>query len=72
MEKLGMDMEPVRAPLPLGEPRDSVADITRARRLLGYDPHTRIEHVIGEVIESVRRSASPSGAPPSPAYQGRP
>jgi UDP-glucose 4-epimerase len=59
LTKLGMDMEPVRAPLPLGEPRDSVADITRARRLLGYDPQTRIEHVIGEVIESVKKTNTP-------------
>lgn len=54
LKKLGADFEPMRAPLPLGEPKDSVADITRARRLLGFDPAARIEHAIGEVIESVR------------------
>ncbi len=56
LEKLGADFEPVQAPLPLGEPKDSVADISKARRLIGFAPSTRLEHAIGEVIESVRRS----------------
>lgn len=58
LEKLGADFETVKAPLPLGEPKDSVANISRARRLLGFDPATRIEHALGEVIESVRRSGA--------------
>lgn len=56
LEKLGADLEPVKAPLPLGEPKDSIADISKARRLLGFDPSTRMEYALGEVIESVRRS----------------
>ncbi|OGP13535.1 MAG: hypothetical protein A2052_00955 [Deltaproteobacteria bacterium GWA2_54_12] len=59
LNKLGAGLEPVRAPLPLGEPKDSVADITRARRLLGYDPSTSLEHAIGEVIESVKSTQTP-------------
>ncbi|MCC6501850.1 MAG: NAD-dependent epimerase/dehydratase family protein [Deltaproteobacteria bacterium] len=54
ISRLGPGLEPVRAPLPLGEPKDSVADITRARNLLGFDPRTRVEHAISEVIESVK------------------
>ncbi len=54
IEKLGADLETTAAPLPLGEPRDSVADISKARRLLGFDPATRMEQAIGEVIESVK------------------
>lgn len=62
LNKLGPGLEPVYAPLPLGEPKDSVADITRARRLLGFDPQTRLEHAIGDVVESVRRSQFPEFA----------
>lgn len=58
LNKLGLGLEPVHAPLPLGEPKDSVADITRARRLLGFDPKTSLEHAIGDVIESVRQNSS--------------
>lgn len=53
--RLSPGIEPVMAPLPLGEPKDTVADILRARNLLGFDPRTRFEHAITEVIESVKR-----------------
>lgn len=56
LKKLGADMEPERAPLPLGEPEDSVADITRARRFLGFDPQTNMEDAIVEVIKSVKNT----------------
>jgi len=59
LARFGADLEPVRAPLPLGEPKDSVADMTRARRLLGFDPQTRIENAIGEVIESIKSTHAP-------------
>lgn len=62
ISRLGPGLEPVRAPLPLGEPKDSVADITRARRLLGFEPNTRVEHAITEVIESVKKSFQPKAA----------
>lgn len=55
ISRLGQGLEPLRAPLPLGEPRDSVADITRARNLLGFNPLTRVEYAINEVIESVKK-----------------
>ena len=54
ISRLSPGIEPVRAPLPFGEPKDSVADITRARNLLCFDPLTRVEHAINEVIESVK------------------
>lgn len=56
ISRLGPGLEPVRAPLPMGEPKDSVADITRAKRLLGFEPNTRVEHAITEVIESVKKN----------------
>lgn len=59
LNKLAASLEPMRAPLPLGEPKDSVADITRARRLLGFDPRTSLEQAIGEVIESVKSTQEP-------------
>lgn len=37
-EEAGTDIEPVHAPPRLGDIRDSLADITKARELLGYDP----------------------------------
>lgn len=62
LNKMWLGLEPVYASLPLGEPKDSVADITRARRLLGFDPQTRLEHAICAVVESVKRSHSPEPA----------
>lgn len=58
-DRLAPGLEPVYAPLPLGEPRDSVADITRARRLLGFAPKGTLERSVAPLIESVRRAKSP-------------
>lgn len=55
LERLRPGLEPMYAPLPMGEPKDSVADIMRAKRLLGFDPQTRLQHAIGEVVENLRK-----------------
>lgn len=55
IRKLDPVLSPAYAPLPLGEPKDSVADITRARRLLVFDPQISLEETLGGVVESVRK-----------------
>ena len=41
---------PLHAPEHAGELRSSVADIGKARRMLGYEPHGRLEDQIDEII----------------------
>jgi UDP-N-acetylglucosamine/UDP-N-acetylgalactosamine 4-epimerase len=41
--QVGSPVEPTYAPPRSGDIRDSLADISKARRLLGYDPRIRIE-----------------------------
>lgn len=50
-------VEPVLSRLPAqpGDVERTCADITRARELLGYDPHTRIEEGIPRFVEWFRR-----------------
>jgi UDP-glucuronate 4-epimerase len=44
-----------RQPLQPGDVPQTFADITKARRLLGYDPQTEIEEGIGRFVEWFRR-----------------
>jgi UDP-glucuronate 4-epimerase len=53
-----------RQPLQPGDVPQTYADITKARRLLGYDPQTQIEEGIHRFVEWFRRSKS-GGMPPS-------
>ena len=53
--KLNPAICPVYAPEHPGELRFSVPDISKARRLLGYDPRGRLEERIDEVIDWHRR-----------------
>jgi UDP-glucose 4-epimerase len=48
--RLRPDIAPQHAPAHPGELRNSVADISRARQLLGYEPQARLEDHIDEVI----------------------
>ena len=47
-------LKPVRAPPRLGDIRHSVADITRARRKLGFEPRMRLEMGVAELLEAAR------------------
>ncbi len=49
-EKLNPALRPIYAPEQMGELRYSVADISKARRLLGYEPQGRLEERMDEVI----------------------
>lgn len=51
IERMAPGLSPLYAPAPLGEPADSVADIKKARELLGFNPKTRLEDKLGEIIE---------------------
>jgi UDP-glucose 4-epimerase len=53
--KLNPAIRPIYAPEHPGELRFSVPDISKARRLLGYDPKGRLEERIDEVIGWHRR-----------------
>ncbi|KPL24801.1 MAG: hypothetical protein AMJ93_01565 [Anaerolineae bacterium SM23_84] len=48
--RLRPDLSPQYAPAHPGELRNSIADISKARRLLGYEPQGRLEDKIDEVI----------------------
>ncbi len=49
-QKLNPNLRPIYGPEQMGELRYSVADISKARRLLGYEPKGRLEERIDEVI----------------------
>lgn len=55
---LGQKAKIVSAPLPPSEPPLTYADISKARRLLGYDPSTSIHEGMGEFIRWYRQEAS--------------
>ncbi|MCA9772830.1 MAG: NAD-dependent epimerase/dehydratase family protein, partial [Myxococcales bacterium] len=46
---LGTQVEPIRAPAAVGELRYSIADVSQARRLLGYEP----KHCFNDTVKSV-------------------
>jgi len=55
---LGQKAKIVSAPLPPSEPPLTYAHISKARRLLGYDPSTSIHEGMGEFIRWYRQEAS--------------
>ena len=57
---LGKPADYSREAQPPGELRQSVADISRAARLLGYTPTARLEDRLGEVVEALRRTTGRS------------
>ena len=53
---LGKDIEPHFGPTRAGDIKHSNADISKARRLLGYDPQYDFAHGLAEVIEWYREN----------------
>lgn len=51
LNKLAPDIDPLFAPIPPGEPMDSVADVTAMERILGFVSTRRLSEMLGEVIE---------------------
>ena len=52
--KTDSTLEPEHTPPRVGDIRDSLADISKARELLGYDPEVRIEEGLGITIDWFR------------------
>jgi UDP-glucose 4-epimerase len=67
---LGRELEVVHAEPRAGDVRHSLADIARARELLGYEPEARWEDGIAPTAEYLRSLAADRGA--SPAAAGLP
>lgn len=64
-KELGVKAKINRQPLQPGDVPQTYADISKARRLLGYDPQTQIEDGIQRFIEWFRTSRKSGGRPPS-------
>jgi UDP-glucose 4-epimerase len=54
-KSLGMNVEPEFKPPRVGDVRESLADITRAGRLLGYEPAVTLQEGLDRSIEYYRR-----------------
>lgn len=59
---IGVDVRPVFAEPRRGDVRDSQADITKARRLLGYEPHVTFEEGLRLTVEWYRTAAAAARA----------
>lgn len=59
-ESLGVHIEPIYEPGRVGEVEHSAADISRATRLLGYEPRERVEEGIATTIHSLRAAGAVS------------
>jgi UDP-glucuronate 4-epimerase len=57
-ELLGRKANIISPPLPASEPPITYADISKARRLLGYDPTTGVEHGIRHFTEWYRQEVA--------------
>jgi nucleoside-diphosphate-sugar epimerase len=55
----GAEVEPIYGPPRAGDVRDSQADITRARRVLGFDPTVGLEDGLRRTAEWYRQTISP-------------
>lgn len=53
-ELVGREARIVDAPCPLSEPLETFADISKARRLFGYEPQTIVEDGLGHFIDWMR------------------
>jgi nucleoside-diphosphate-sugar epimerase len=53
-EALGTDIKPLYAPERPGDVRDSLADISKAQRLLGYEPGVDVKEGIRRTVEWLR------------------
>jgi len=57
-ETLGIDIEPVYEPARVGEIEHSTADVSRAARLLGYEPLHSVEEGLATTIDSLRTTGA--------------
>ncbi|MHB1034696.1 MAG: SDR family oxidoreductase [Pirellulales bacterium] len=55
---LKIDVEPLHIPPRAGDVRESLADISQARRLLGYEPHVGFDEGLRRSIDYYRRLAT--------------
>lgn len=55
-EEAGVAMEPIYGPERAGDIRDSLADISKAKRLLGYDPQVRIREGLRQTLAWFRQN----------------
>lgn len=58
IKHIGSRIEPEYAPIQPGEPGSSIADITKAKKLLSFVPHYKLEDKIDEIIEWNKRNLS--------------
>jgi len=63
---IGVDLEPLYGLPRKGDVRDSQADNTLARELLGFDPQVRVEEGIRRTVEWHRATAPGERVPPRP------
>jgi UDP-glucose 4-epimerase len=54
---LGVDIPPVHVPPRQGDVRDSLADITKARTLLGYQPLVSLDEGLRRTVDWYRAQA---------------
>jgi nucleoside-diphosphate-sugar epimerase len=59
---IGVDVQPRYAEPRAGDVRDSQADITKARRILGYEPSVSFEEGLRKTVEWYRASRTGAGA----------
>ena len=57
-ELLGADVAPVHEPARTGDIRSSLADISRARQLLGYEPQVSFPQGLQRCVDYYRQQAS--------------
>lgn len=59
---IGTNLEPLYEPPRSAEPRDSQADISRARRVIGYEPFVSFEEGLARTVAWYRQLANSSSA----------
>jgi UDP-glucose 4-epimerase len=59
---LGVDPNPFYEPPRLGDIRDSLADITRARELLGFEITVQFEEGLERTVEAFKSTQVPASA----------
>jgi UDP-glucose 4-epimerase len=61
-EITGCSVAPVHQPTRAGDVRHSLADLGRARDLLGFSPRVSLEDGLRRTVESLRQAARSPGA----------
>jgi UDP-glucose 4-epimerase len=70
-ELTGSDVEPEYAPARPGDVLHSLADISRAREELGYEPAVRLGEGLGRAVEHFRAEAAAQSSTRTPRVAGR-